>query len=61
MKEIDPETFAAAVARLAANREEAARLGAAARETIRTHFSANQMVEETLRQYELLVTVTGNR
>ena len=61
VKEIDPETFAAAVARLAANREEAARLGAAARETIRTHFSANQMVEETLRQYELLVTVTGNR
>jgi glycosyltransferase involved in cell wall biosynthesis len=52
----DPEAFAAAVARLLLHPEEASRLGRAARETIVARFSADRMVEETLRLYELLVT-----
>ena len=60
VKDIDPEEFASAIVRLVAHSEEAARLGRAARETIMTRFSANQMVEETLRLYEHLVA-SGKR
>ena len=53
---LDSENFASAVARLLANREEAARLGAAARETITRNFSADRMADKTLCLYEVLVT-----
>ncbi len=53
--DINPESFASAIAHLIANREESARLGSAARETILTRFSSDRMVEETLQQYEQLV------
>jgi hypothetical protein len=40
--------------------DEAVRLGRAARETVITHFSADRMVEETLRLYErLIATCSG--
>ena len=56
-----PSAFAAALARLLANPEEARRLGKAARETIAARFSADHMVDATLRLYERLVqgNVTG--
>jgi glycosyltransferase involved in cell wall biosynthesis len=56
MKDLDPESFSNALARLVAHPDEASRLGKAARETAVARFSANQMVEETLSQYKLLVT-----
>lgn len=56
VKELDAGALAVAIARLLANRDEARRLGEAARETVRTRFSADQMVEETLRLYK---EVTG--
>lgn len=45
------EVFAAAALRLLRNREEAARLGAAARETIVQRFTAERLVEGTLESY----------
>ena len=50
-----PAGFADAVARLNANPCDAARLGAAARETIVTRFSAARMVDSTLAVYEKAV------
>ena len=55
---LDPDALAAAIARLLENPEEAQRLGKAARETITSRFSADQMVEATLRLYE---RVTGEK
>lgn len=55
VKNLDPDAFASAMARLLAHPDESSRLGSAARETITTRFSANQMVGETLRLYEDLV------
>jgi glycosyltransferase involved in cell wall biosynthesis len=52
VKELHASALAEAIARLAADRDEAHRLGEAARETVRTRFSADQMVEGTLRLYE---------
>jgi glycosyltransferase involved in cell wall biosynthesis len=56
VKDLDPEAFASAITRLVAHRDESTRLGNAARKTIVTRFSADRMVEETLRLYELLMT-----
>jgi glycosyltransferase involved in cell wall biosynthesis len=56
VKELDAVALAAAIARLLANRDEARRLGEAARGTVRIRFSADQMVEGTLRLYR---DVTG--
>jgi glycosyltransferase involved in cell wall biosynthesis len=50
----DPEAFAAAMARLLTCHDESARLGKTARETVTARFSANQMVEQTLRLYARL-------
>lgn len=52
---IDPETFASNIAQVMAHPEQAARLGAAARETVATRFCVDRMVEETLGLYEYLV------
>jgi glycosyltransferase involved in cell wall biosynthesis len=51
----DPSAFADAIARLLTNREEAMRLGKTARETVIAGFSANQMVEGTLRLFDELI------
>jgi L-malate glycosyltransferase len=56
VKNLDPGAFSSAVTRLITNPNEANRLGKAARETAIGHFSASQMVEETLRMYDLVVT-----
>ncbi len=56
MKDLDPDSFASAIAHLVAHFDEATRVGRAARETVMTRFSADRMVEETLRLYEHLVT-----
>jgi glycosyltransferase involved in cell wall biosynthesis len=56
VEELDPGALAAAIARLVSNPAEARRLGDAARETVLARFSADRMVEETLKLYELLVT-----
>jgi starch synthase len=56
MKDLDPSVFSDAMTRLIADRDKAIRLGKAAHETIVERFSANQMVEETLRVYEILAT-----
>ena len=52
--DLDPQTFAAAIARLFVYRDEAVHLGAAARETVMARFSTTRMVEETVRLYERL-------
>lgn len=59
VKDLDPDTLSSAIAHLVAQPDEATRLGRAARETAVTRFSADRMVEETLRLYEALVT-SGN-
>ena len=56
VKDLDPVAFSSAITQLVARRDDATRLGSAARETIMTRFSANLMVGETLRLYELHVT-----
>jgi L-malate glycosyltransferase len=53
--DLDPQTFAAGIARLFAHPDEAVHLGAAARETVVARFSATRMVEETVRLYEHLI------
>ncbi len=54
---LDFQNFASAVARLIANREEAASpRRRRAEKTITRNFSANRMADETLCQYEILVT-----
>jgi glycosyltransferase involved in cell wall biosynthesis len=55
VNDLNPDAFSSAIARLVAHPEEAIRLGRAARETILASFSADRMVEETLRLYEQLV------
>jgi len=55
VKDLDSDAFASAFARLFGQPDEAARLGMAARKTVKSRFSANRMVEETLRLYEALV------
>ena len=55
VNELDPLALSTAMARLIANPAEARRLGAAARETIVTHFSADHMVDATLQLYQQLV------
>lgn len=56
VKILEPHAFAAALARLQADPEDARRLGRTARETIAARFSADRMVEATIRLYE---KVTG--
>jgi glycosyltransferase involved in cell wall biosynthesis len=55
VKELDPSALAAAIARVLSNPAEARRLGEAARETIASRFSADQMVDATLNLYERLI------
>jgi len=57
VKDLDPEGFSSAVARLLLNPSDARRLGDAARKTILARFSADRMVEESLRLYERLTTM----
>jgi glycosyltransferase involved in cell wall biosynthesis len=52
---LDPHAFAAALARLQANPEDARQLGKAARKTVAARFSADHMVDATLKMYEHLV------
>jgi glycosyltransferase involved in cell wall biosynthesis len=60
VKDLDHGAFASAIARLIAHPDEATRLRRAGRETVKAHFSANRMVEETLRLYEHLVGAGTN-
>jgi L-malate glycosyltransferase len=55
LKDLNPDSFSAALAHLVAHPDEAIRLGKAARETAMTRFSASRMVEETLRLYGQLL------
>ncbi len=55
VNDLDSEALASSIAKLLSRPEDASRLGKAARETILTSFSANKMVEETLRSYENLL------
>jgi glycosyltransferase involved in cell wall biosynthesis len=55
VKDLDSSALAAAIAHLLSDPEEARRLGDAARETVIAHFSADRMVEETIRLYESVV------
>jgi glycosyltransferase involved in cell wall biosynthesis len=57
VKDLESATFAEATARLLTNATEAQRLGDAGRETISARFSADRMVDGTLRLYE---AVTGD-
>ncbi len=50
-----PDDFAGAVLRLLGNREEASRLGAAARDTIARKFTSDRMVEGTLEKYQRIL------
>jgi glycosyltransferase involved in cell wall biosynthesis len=59
VKDLDPDAFASAIARLVARPDEATRLGRAARETVIARFSANEMVEATLRVYEHFLSAGG--
>lgn len=52
VNELDADAMATAIARLISSPAEARRLGEAARETVIAHFSADRMVDETLRLYE---------
>jgi L-malate glycosyltransferase len=63
VKTLDSRAFAAALARLQADPEDARRMGKAARETIAAQFSAEHMVEATVQLYERVVRehVTGGR
>jgi glycosyltransferase involved in cell wall biosynthesis len=56
VKDLEPDAFSSAILRLVVHADEARRLGMAARETAMTRFSADQMVEETLRLYGQLTT-----
>lgn len=59
VNDLDPGAFSLALARLLAHPQEAMRFGNAARESAIAHFSADRMVEETLRLYEVIVTGKG--
>jgi glycosyltransferase involved in cell wall biosynthesis len=56
LQDSNPETAASAIERLLGDPETAARLGSAAKETIRSRFSQEVMVQQTLRLYEKLVS-----
>jgi L-malate glycosyltransferase len=56
LNDSNPEAVASAIARLLDDPETIARLGRAAKETIRSRFSQEQMVQQTLRLYENLVS-----
>ena len=60
VKELDPAPLAAAIARLVAYPDEAARIGRAARETVIARFSEDRMTEATLRLYEQLMAARGS-
>jgi L-malate glycosyltransferase len=60
VKDLNPDAFSSAIARLVAHPGEAIRLGKAARETILARFSADRMVEETLVLYEHLVAADSS-
>jgi glycosyltransferase involved in cell wall biosynthesis len=55
VKDLEPRAFAAALARLQADPEDARRIGEAASETIVARFSADRMVEATVQLYERVV------
>jgi L-malate glycosyltransferase len=55
VEDLNPNAFSTALERLVAHPDEAIRLGNAARKTAMTRFSANRMVQETIRLYEQLV------
>ena len=55
VNDLDPAAFAAALAAFIGRPHEASRLGQAAREAVTKHFSADRMVEESLRLYEALI------
>jgi L-malate glycosyltransferase len=55
LPESDPARFADAILHLLNNRDEAEKLGSAARATIQRRFSADQMVEGTLEKYRKLL------
>ena len=55
VKDLNADVFSSAIAGLVAHTDEATRLGMAARKTVMSRFSANRMVEETVRLYEALV------
>jgi glycosyltransferase involved in cell wall biosynthesis len=55
VKELDSIALAAAIARLLSNPAEARRLGEAARKTISSRFSADQMADATFNLYERLI------
>jgi glycosyltransferase involved in cell wall biosynthesis len=57
-QEATPAAMATTV-RLLSDAELGRRLGEAARETVRAHFSADRMVEETLRLFEKLAGERG--
>jgi glycosyltransferase involved in cell wall biosynthesis len=59
-KDLNPGAFSSLLVRLVEHPHEAMRLGKAARETILARFSANRMVEETLRLYEHLVAANSS-
>jgi glycosyltransferase involved in cell wall biosynthesis len=59
VKDPNPDAFASALIRLLSHSEEATRLGKAARETILARFSADRMVENTLRLYEEVIAAGG--
>jgi L-malate glycosyltransferase len=52
VKDLDPGAFSSAIARLLRHPDEALRLGKGARDITTKRFSANRMVEESLRLYE---------
>lgn len=56
VNDLDSEALASSIASLLSRPEDASRLGKAARETILTRFSADRMVDETLRLYKILMT-----
>jgi glycosyltransferase involved in cell wall biosynthesis len=55
VNDLDAAAFDAALASLIVQPEQAARLGHAARQTVLANFSADRMLEETLRVYEALI------
>jgi glycosyltransferase involved in cell wall biosynthesis len=55
VKDLNADVFSSAIAGLVAHTDEATRLGMAARKTVKSRFSANRMVEETVRLYEALL------
>lgn len=61
VKELNADVFSSAIAGLFTHTDESTRLGQAARATVISRFSANRMVEETLRLYEALVAEGGGQ